>query len=364
MKIDSNEPKLPSLAPASVAAPSTTFPVSSGSADGVQPKPGTQSIRDLIDLGMDAVDTVQEAAAFATELQNPADPIGRIWSWLISALDLGGWPSNAGSTAQAQPTAAGAPIATGLAERLPATGDVSEEQLYVAILGQRIQETAGPAAAEAFANEVEALKSSRARPDSYVPFEEIGGTALRSLVSQGILAKDLAERINGEAFAAAQLDDNGSLLYDDRASATDPTKATADVGTAMERASQRLARFQSGIETAPPLSLDAAPVVTPQGTRVDGPDGFLFKPTSDSDGNLVVLVPPKYAHRVQSLQIVDISGNVVADGQSEGYGNGGREHFRFNRPGRKLPPNVTVELRLDDGSRVAYQIPDPSRRFD
>jgi hypothetical protein len=44
--------------------------------------------------------------------------------------------------------------------------------------------------------------------------------------------------------------------------------------------------------------------------------------------------------------------------------NGGREHFRFNKPGADYPKDLTVEVTMKDGSIKTYKIPDPSQRYD
>ena len=61
---------------------------------------------------------------------------------------------------------------------------------------------------------------------------------------------------------------------------------------------------------------------------------FLWKPNSDSDGNLVVLLKPS------STAKVTVNGEEGRDG---GVGNGGRAHARFNKPGCAYGPVATVK---------------------
>lgn len=103
---------------------------------------------------------------------------------------------------------------------------------------------------------------------------------------------------------------------------------------------------------------------TPLGGTIDGAGGFLYKPFSDSDGNLVVLTPESMAGQVASVTVRGPDGSVLATGVPKGNGNGGRDHFRFDKPGSALPPNVTVEVKLRDGSTKSYPIGNPSLRYD
>ncbi|MCB9466559.1 MAG: hypothetical protein H6682_22880 [Candidatus Eisenbacteria bacterium] len=321
------------------------------------------SSRDVIDLGRNILDTAESLSSASG--QDASEVMKKVVQWILSAIEGSGAGTTATGVSLDGAASSGSTIdPSGLAGKLPGTGEVSEEQLYAAILEQRIGETAGPEAAKAFAEEFQSEKQRLRRGDGYVPVEEAAQNALRTLSENGEIDGSAAEKINGEAFRAAQLDDNGSLLYDDRGGPGDPTKATASISDALERANRQLARFRSGIDRAEPRSLAAQSTKSPQGQKVDGPDGFLWKPESESNGNLVVLVPKEYAHQVSSLQIQDGSGAVLAEGRSNGYGNGGREHFRFDRPGGRFPEGVVVELKLKNGSVVRYEIPTPSERYD
>ena len=39
-------------------------------------------------------------------------------------------------------------------------------------------------------------------------------------------------------------------------------------------------------------------------------------------------------------------------------------HFRFPEPGGSYGADITVEIRLKDGSTMQHQIADPSKRYD
>lgn len=91
--------------------------------------------------------------------------------------------------------------------------------------------------------------------------------------------------------------------------------------------------------------------------NVDGPGGFLWKPASESDGNLVVLLPPELKGNVDSVRIEDASGNTVASGRFAGDNkNGGRPHFRFDKPGAAFGNNVRAVATTKDGREVSFNI--------
>ncbi len=98
--------------------------------------------------------------------------------------------------------------------------------------------------------------------------------------------------------------------------------------------------------------------------RVDGPNGFLFKPRSDSDGKAVVLLPEKLTGKIDQVVLKGPDGQVIEKGRFSGIANGDRAHFRFSRPGGAYPPGTTVEVRLDDGSTRQWTLTNPAVRHD
>lgn len=107
-----------------------------------------------------------------------------------------------------------------------------------------------------------------------------------------------------------------------------------------------------------------------EGFVLDGPDGDLYKPNSDSDGKAVVLskssggarfyeavptgilenVTIQYKHKDGSITSWDVvrpkpkKGNLIEEGRYAGNGNGGREHYRFTKPGGDYPPQMILEV--------------------
>lgn len=66
---------------------------------------------------------------------------------------------------------------------------------------------------------------------------------------------------------------------------------------------------------------------------------FLWKPNSDSDGNLVVILPSSFKN-VSSVSIHGSGGSASAGRGA--IANGGRPHFRFGRSGGSFGHNITI----------------------
>lgn len=218
-------------------------------------------------------------------------------------------------------------------------------------------------------------------------------SALQDVVSKNLITKDDAEAIHGLTFRAAQLDGNLEALYDGIGGPNDPTKATAEVQVALEKANAMIQSIRQGKEDYQVRSLDApsnviqrssaqsssdnissvistssssalsGQVSAPQGR---GGNGFLWKPQSDNNGRLVVLMPPQLAGQVVSTEVHSSlppsESTLVEKGSYSGNGNGGRDHFRFSKPGSTYSDGVFVIARLRSGEFVSYEIPETSAR--
>lgn len=257
---------------------------------------------------------------------------------------------------------------------LPVQGSkkVSEEELFSALVEERLTTVKGAEVGEAFKNALGQEKSALQKPDGFIPFEKATENALKKLVANGIITIEEANSIYAQAFGAAQLDSDHNFIYDDRGGPDDKTIAVEALENALMLAKAMIEKFEAGTEQAPDRSLIAdetattmpADTTTPQGTTVDGADGFLFKPISSNQGTLAVLLPEILAHQVETVVLKDLTG-VIEEGQSMGYGElGTREKFSFSRKGGSYPKDLTVEVRMVDGSIKTYHIPDPSKRYD
>jgi hypothetical protein len=270
---------------------------------------------------------------------------------------------------------------------------ISEEDLFAVLIEQRLGEMSEEASGM-YAMELEKEKNAIRRADGYVNLEKAAVRALRSVVESGLIEKAEGERVYSESFMGAQLDDNLDELWDDRGSENDPTIAVAPLEEALMKAEMFVNGLNAGeIEVAQrsmrtgstgeasvgrPLAHAGSSSVTgsshtaasdgmvrPQ--SMDGPGGFLWKPVSESDRNLVVLLPEALRGMINKVEIhsslppSEIT--KLADGRFAGDTmNGDRPHFRFDRPGSAYGQDVHVVAYQDDGTMLSWNIRDGGSR--
>jgi hypothetical protein len=91
---------------------------------------------------------------------------------------------------------------------------------------------------------------------------------------------------------------------------------------------------------------------------------FLWKPQSEKDGKLAVLIPSSLTGRVAEVAIVSPDKKrVLQSGKFSGVGNGNRAHFRFSKSGDKFPDGAIVWIKLKDGTSRHMVIKETSARY-
>lgn len=110
--------------------------------------------------------------------------------------------------------------------------NVSEEELFVAVLKEKMQGTQGEFASRQF-NRILSNNIENAKKSGKVSYEEVGNASVKALIDAQLISKEDARALKREAFNAAQLDDNKSLLYDGKGSGIDPTISVAPVRKAV-----------------------------------------------------------------------------------------------------------------------------------
>lgn len=99
-------------------------------------------------------------------------------------------------------------------------------------------------------------------------------------------------------------------------------------------------------------------------SSLKGNGEFLWKPVSDKDGKLAVLLPKQYTGKVASVKIISSKdGSTLAKGKYSGVGNGDREHFRFSKSGGSFPDGSIVHVTLKDGQKLEVKIKDTAKRL-
>ena len=268
--------------------------------------------------------------------------------------------------------------------------DVSEEELFSAAAAQRIQNLKGDEGLAKYQTALDAEKAALTAPDGYVPMEKATINALNKLVADGTLSKEEGNRIYTESFGAAQLDTNTDSLFDGRGGANDPTVAVAKMSDVLEKIKSYVDRIGitpvaaeslKDLATASPTGSagsvsalttggSAAPIdggtVTPQGTTVDGSEGFLFKPVTNNEGSLAVMFAQSWTGNIAGVKLLDSAGNLIENGvhKPEGTAETGREKYTFSKQGGSYPDNISVEITFNNGTVKTYSIPDPSKRYD
>lgn len=96
--------------------------------------------------------------------------------------------------------------------------------------------------------------------------------------------------------------------------------------------------------------------------------GFLWKPRSESNGRLVVLLPKEFRGRVNKAGIYSSpttsSASLIEDGRFAGdTHNGARPHYRFENSGASYGTDIWVVAQTDVGP-LAWNIPNGSSRWD
>ncbi|MFT5113269.1 MAG: hypothetical protein ACI8P9_002597 [Parasphingorhabdus sp.] len=89
--------------------------------------------------------------------------------------------------------------------------------------------------------------------------------------------------------------------------------------------------------------------------------GILWKPVSEGDGNLVVLLSSGFGD--PAVFVIDTKGNAIERGDHRGRSNGNRATYRFRRPGAHFSsPSV---LQIGQGSTARFFcVPNTGRRWE
>ncbi len=96
----------------------------------------------------------------------------------------------------------------------------------------------------------------------------------------------------------------------------------------------------------------------------DGPGGYVFKPISESDSKLVILINAKYVDIAGHLSLLKENGEFIEKGLFWGPTNGDRPTYRFKKPGKDYPSNIWVRADFTDGTHKFWFVPNPSQRYD
>lgn len=84
--------------------------------------------------------------------------------------------------------------------------------------------------------------------------------------------------------------------------------------------------------------------------------GIVWKPVSEGDGKLVVLIPSSYSK--VAVAVVSTDGDTVDTGRYVGRTNGSRPTYRFSKPGSGYPSPCVLQV-----GTAYYSIPSSASRY-
>jgi hypothetical protein len=129
------------------------------------------------------------------------------------------------------------------------TDMASEEEVYAAAMGQQLRQLFGVDTYTEFKLSFKIAMSEPAPGRSGPSAERSANIALRSLVKSGLITSQQAHDIRDTAFAAAQLDDDPTRLFDGKGGDTDETVAVSAFDQAAALAAERMFLFRTGAAT-------------------------------------------------------------------------------------------------------------------
>ncbi len=101
------------------------------------------------------------------------------------------------------------------------------------------------------------------------------------------------------------------------------------------------------------------------GTSLNRNAGFLWKPESDKNQKLAILLPPNLAGKVAEVIVLSPDGKLTLQrGKYSGVGNGAREHYRFSKAGSEFPDGSIDVIKLKDGTTKHMVIKETSARLE
>lgn len=177
------------------------------------------------------------------------------------------------------------------------------------------------------------------------------------------LLRSLAILSSSILIAACSIDSSSDSELSDEVDQLIEQQRAVDAG--LDAASDAQAAANSAASSASSAASSgstssSAPSSAP--TSIGG--GFLWKPVSEGDGNLVVLLPASLRGRVGGVAITK-GGGVVERGRFAGdTHNGGRPHFRFSQPGAAYGTGLTVVATLTSGGTQSWGIPNGGQRVE
>ena len=264
---------------------------------------------------------------------------------------------------------------------------VNEQDCYAALVHHALA-SIKPNLVAQFERQLKPALASYQNNHSDTNLFKISDRILRQLIRDKLLTQEQYKIIRDFAFGKAQLDSNRIKISSEKtdgAKADDtPTRAVstfykrlesnqvansseiaqfraeeAKISAAKWRENRKLLNNKSNKASLTTL----AATTNAKNTALNR--GFLWKPISDSDGQLVILLPSLYTKNVAQVSLYSSEENkFIESGRYSGIGNGDREHYRFKSAGSHYPAEVIVEISLKSGGKKMITIDNPANRLE
>ncbi|HMO79081.1 MAG TPA: hypothetical protein PKA96_02780, partial [Candidatus Paceibacterota bacterium] len=109
----------------------------------------------------------------------------------------------------------------------------------------------------------------------------------------------------------------------------------------------------------------SSPVNDPNNQSQSGSSTFLWKPESENDGKLVVLLPSSLRGDINKVCIKNINLEVIECGRFTGdTANGRRPHYRFSKPGAGYGGPILLVAELKNGQTRTWSIRNGAMRVE
>lgn len=264
---------------------------------------------------------------------------------------------------------------------------INEQEGY-AVLAHQSLASSNPKLAARFEQELKQATAQYKKNHGGVNLFKVADRLIRQYVRERSLSPEQYRTVRDSAFGRSQLDSERTMLSSERSpNAKDgdtPVRALSTfykkIETNQPATEEEIAQFRAheakisaqkwrekranGSSLPPP----EARIPSAEGTVTFAavPPGFLWKPQSESDGKLVILLPSSMnATTVHSLSVIDPkNGSVIEAGRFAGIGNGARLHFRFSKSGASYPDGSMVLVNFSDGSSARISVADSSKRIE
>ncbi|MCB9030271.1 MAG: hypothetical protein H6619_04405 [Deltaproteobacteria bacterium] len=259
---------------------------------------------------------------------------------------------------------------------------VNEEEMFAAIIHRRLKKD-HPELAQKYEERLTKLIGRTKRNLGEASVLKASNKLLRGFYRRNKISEESYNEIKAYAFGKAQLDQDPTLLSKERVESSGDTSALRSLSNAINSFEvnqaatpevmqdfdlkhlaplKEIAQQKNIADPSPSAEVNASE----EAISVDKSvlNGFVWKPVSEKDGKLVVLLPSSFIGKVAEVNIINPQGKEIAEGKYDGINNGFRPHFRFGNAGGSYPDGSILEIKMLEGGSFHYTVAETSNRID